>query len=34
LRGDAVGIYLPPQAAQAEGLPEGAAIVRAWRLDR
>jgi hypothetical protein len=22
--GDAVGIYLPPQAAQAEGLPESA----------
>jgi hypothetical protein len=24
LKGDAVSIYLPPQAAQAEGLPEGA----------
>jgi hypothetical protein len=24
LRGDAGGIYLPPKAAQAEGLPEGA----------
>jgi hypothetical protein len=25
VRGDAVVIYLPPQAAQAEGLPKGAA---------